>query len=438
MFFTDFARRPIDETNPSGVNPNNLEEFDEIKRQINNLNKVTGRVSWKTVQSLSKKVLTSHSKDFRCSCYYTVAATHNEGLKGLVEGLNSLLDLSVVYWFTAFPDHSKSNARIGAVEWMVENTEKRIKKESVTQDELPLIEAAHQICLKIEEELRLHFGIKAPSLGRIRRILKQWIEDLKEQQVRELERLEKKKEKQTISTPVPPQGGIKVDIQPPTPPAHVTKVEQPSEEPKSSKAAIYSLVALLLIALASHFIYKQQTYITLQTRIDTASIYELESVVKSLSYENQAYSEKLRSSVVHRLDTLLKNWALDPLKVSQVNTIELLTDELVSLYPDSSSALMLRDNFKKQRGQFEQDFQTLMNRFNSARTVFANVKAKGSDKYSTKAYEYSNSLFPLLGRIEYAEKQSKQVELNRSLLLLNTYLYKINQVQASVDSIKNN
>ncbi len=57
VFFTDFARRPIDENNPSGSNPNGSEDFDEIKRQINNLNKVTGRVSWKTVQTLSKKDL---------------------------------------------------------------------------------------------------------------------------------------------------------------------------------------------------------------------------------------------------------------------------------------------------------------------------------------------------------------------------------------------
>lgn len=64
MFFTDFARRPIDENNPSGSNPNGSEDFDEIKRQINNLNKVTGRVSWKTVQTLSKKILSTQAKDY--------------------------------------------------------------------------------------------------------------------------------------------------------------------------------------------------------------------------------------------------------------------------------------------------------------------------------------------------------------------------------------
>jgi type VI secretion system protein VasL len=124
--------------------------------------------------------------------------------------------------------------------------------------------------------------------------------------------------------------------------------------------------------------------------------------------------------------------------VNQVATISELTQQLTTIYPDSSSALMLKDNFDSQRNQLEQDFQTIINRFNSARTVFANVKVKGTDNSTQRAYEYSNSLFPLLGRIEYAEKKSKQAELDRSLQLLNTYLYKINQIQASVDINNNN
>ncbi|TON65090.1 type VI secretion protein, partial [Vibrio parahaemolyticus] len=70
-------------------------------------------------------------------------------------------------------------------------------------------------------------------------------------------------------------------------------------------------------------------------------------------------------------------------------------------------------------------------RFAYARTVFANIAKQSADKDAKKAYEYSNSLFPLLGRIEYAEKNSQRKEIERSLLLLNAYLYKINQLQAA-------
>lgn len=434
MFFSDFTRRPIDESNPSGLNPNGLDDFDEIKRQINNLNKVTGRVSWKTVQTLSKKILSTQGKDFRCSCYFTVAATYNDGLKGLVEGLNSLLDLCVVYWYTAYPEHAKANARISAIEWMVEYTEKRIKKQRALPEELPLIEAAHQLCLRIEEELRLHYGIKAPSFGRIRRILNQWIEEIKEAKAKEVMALEAKQPKPEVQAP---STGIKVEIAPPPkvdakqPPA----TPQP-ESQKSSRWVLFSVVGLLTAALASHFIYKQHQYETLKDDIEHASLTELTNIVGSFSVENKDHRLALRSATVERLDTLMTDWTLDPVKVSKVNTIDELTYELTEIYPDSSSAKQLRENFLDQRSRFENEFDVIYKRFAYARTVFANVAKQNSDKDSKKAYEYSNSLFPLLGRIEYAEKNTQQKEIERSLLLLNTYLYKINQLKTASNDNK--
>ncbi|WP_043991546.1 type VI secretion system ImpA family N-terminal domain-containing protein [Vibrio sp. AND4] len=435
MFFSDFARRPIDESNPSGLNPNGLDDFDEIKRQINNLNKVTGRVSWKTVQTLSKKILSTRGKDFRCSCYFTVAATHNEGLKGLVEGLNSLLDLCVVYWYTAYPEHTKANARISAIEWMIEYTEKRINKHRALPEELPLIEAAHQLCLRIEEELRLHYAIKAPSFGRIRRILNQWIEEIKETKAKEARALENKKVKS--ETP-PDQVGIKVNIAPP-PKKETQKSRQIQEAEvvtKSSRAVIYSVVGLLVAAFASHFIYKQHNYQNLKSDIEQSSFTQLSTIVDSLNFENKEYRLSLRSVTVERLDELMTDWTTDPVKVSQVNTIDKLTAELTDLYPDSSSAKQLRENFLDKRSRFENEFDAIYKRFAYARTVFANVAKQNTDKESKKAYEYSNSLFPLLGRIEYAEKNAQQKEIERSLLLLNTYLYKINQLQAETSDNK--
>ncbi|WP_169674406.1 type VI secretion system ImpA family N-terminal domain-containing protein, partial [Vibrio parahaemolyticus] len=156
-------------------------------------------------------------------CYFTVAAINNDGLKGLVEGLNSVLDLCVVYWYSAYPEYTKANARISAIEWMVEYTEKRMKKHRVLPEELPLIEAAHQLCLRIEEELRLHYGIKAPSFGRIRRPLNQWIEDIKE------EKAKQEKTSQTKPASNPPSAGIRVEIAPPNRPVQ-KKVEQPKVE----------------------------------------------------------------------------------------------------------------------------------------------------------------------------------------------------------------
>ena len=205
---------------------------------------------------------------------------------------------------------------------------------------------------------------------------------------------------------------------------------------KSSRAVIYSVVGLLVAAFASHFIYKQHNYQNLKSDIEQSSFTQLSTIVDSLNFENKEYRLSLRSVTVERLDELMTDWTTDPVKVSQVNTIDKLTAELTVLYPDSSSAKQLRENFLDKRSRFENEFDAIYKRFAYARTVFANVAKQNTDKESKKAYEYSNSLFPLLGRIEYAEKNAQQKEIERSLLLLNTYLYKINQLQAETSDNK--
>ncbi|HHF3091173.1 TPA: type VI secretion system ImpA family N-terminal domain-containing protein [Vibrio diabolicus] len=431
MFFSDFARRPIDENNPSGSNPNGSEDFDEIKRQINNLNKVTGRVSWKTVQTLSKKILSTHAKDLRCCCYFTVASTYNDGLRGLVEGLNSLLDVCVVYWNTAYPEHSKSKARMSAIEWMVEHTEKRINKHRALPEELPLIEAAHQLCLRIEEELRLHYGIQAPSFGRIRRILNQWAEQIKEQQ-HAIELREKKQANTNASASAQATPEIKVNLSPSPAPDSPSPLSNSEKTPptKSGRFMIYFIIGLIVTAICSHFVYEQQRYRTLEQKISQASLNELVKLVASLDYENKKYAQLLKTPTINRVDIMMNNWFLDSAKVSNVSELDSLTNELIAIYPDSSSAQQLRQNFLTQSAHLEDQFMDVYKRFSDARTVFANVARQNVDKNSKTAYEYSNSLFPLLGRIEYAEKYSQQKEIDRATLLLNIYLYKLSQLQA--------
>nr|MCC4892374.1 type VI secretion protein [Vibrio sp. F13] len=57
-------------------------------------------------------------------------------------------------------------------------------------------------------------------------------------------------------------------------------------------------------------------------------------------------------------------------------------------------------------------------------------------KKTARAYEYSNSLFPLIGRIEYAEKEQQQKELQKSLRILNVYLHKIKTLESDLSANK--
>ncbi|WKY59628.1 type VI secretion system ImpA family N-terminal domain-containing protein [Vibrio sp. SNU_ST1] len=436
MLSSDFTRRPIDEEKPYGTNPNGLDEFTEIKRQINNINKVTGRVSWKKVQTLSKEILSKNSKDFRCSCYFTVAATHNEGLKGLVEGLNSILDLCVIYWFTAYPEVTKSNARIGAIDWMVEHTDKRIKSIKTSSDDILLIETCHRLCLRIEEELRLHYGIKAPSLGGIRRTLKQWVDEHKESEAKLFEAENTKKlrvsEEHKKAIPVAQPSTIKINVSN-NKPKNAVEV---AGKATSNYLVIYLLVGSLILALSSHFIYKQYQRKELARQIVTSDIPQLNEIVHSLKYEYASISDDVRPSVVNQLDELMKDWGSDPIKVYEIDTLNQLTIDLTKLYPDSSSVLRLRNEFTNEQQKLNADYIKLHRRFSNARTVFANAIRGSESQKTAQAYEYSNSLFPLIGRIEYAEKEKQQKELQKSLQILNVYLHKIKNLESELKAIK--
>ncbi|QXX08605.1 type VI secretion system ImpA family N-terminal domain-containing protein [Vibrio neptunius] len=313
MYFSDFARRPVDELTPCGVNPNNLEEFEEIKRQINNINKVTGRVSWKKVQQLSKDILKNKSKDLRCGCYYAVASAHNDGLNGFIDGLNSILDLCVIYWSSSYPEVSKTSARMGAFEWLVEHAERRAKQFKVGIEDRAMLEAGHRVCLRIEEELRLHYGHKAPSLGTIRRLFSQYIEEIKELEDKKETARQQAKEQNAAKAPV--SGGITVNVKPPI----AEKPVQAQTEVEKSRSAVWTVaivVGLFLFSLSAYYLHKDQKLNSYKQQIASNNIQVILQVTESLSLENKDTLNKLKDPLISTVDAMVydldkspeKNW----------------------------------------------------------------------------------------------------------------------------------
>ncbi|RSD29972.1 type VI secretion system ImpA family N-terminal domain-containing protein [Vibrio pectenicida] len=440
MYFSDFARRPINEQTPCGVNPNNLEDFEEIKRQINNINKVTGRVSWKKVQQLSKGILRSKSKDLRCGCYYAVASAHNDGLSGFVDALNAILDLCVVYWSSSYPEVTKSSARIGAFEWLAEHGEKRVKQFNINLEDKAVLEAGHRVCLRIEEELRLYFGHKAPSLGGIRRMFSQFIdeikdiEDKKEQEKKKSQQQTEKAQAKNNSAP-----GITVKI---NPLANQT-LPEPETKPESNRSAVWTIavvVGVFIFALSAFYLKKEQLLTEYKQKIASNNISVLLQVTQGLSAEKQNTIEQLKQPLISAIDKAVFDLDRSPEKVSQLSKLIEITDNLANLYSDSSSVQVLSTELNRFESQMEQDFKDISNRFSRARTAIANLKLGDNNNNTKLAYQYSNSLFPLLGRIEYAEKTNDPTELDRSLVLINVYLHKIAQLktiqtQTSLDKV---
>ncbi|MEZ9334136.1 type VI secretion protein, partial [Vibrio sp. 10N.286.51.A4] len=184
------------------------------------------------------------------------------------------------------------------------------------------------------------------------------------------------------------------------------------------------------------FIYKQYQRKELARQIVTSDIPQLNEIVHSLKYEYASISDDVRPSVVNQLDELMKDWGTDPIKVYEIDTLNQLTIDLTKLYPDSSSVLRLRNEFTNEQQKLNADYIKLHRRFSNARTVFANAIRGSESQKTAQAYEYSNSLFPLIGRIEYAEKEKQQKELQKSLQILNVYLHKIKNLESELKAIK--
>jgi len=425
MYFSDFTRRPISKSFPEGENTNKLDTFTELKRQINELSRISPNVSWKKIYSLSEDILTNQSKDFRSACYFTTAAIHTQGLKGLVNGLSAIHDLTLVYWYSAYPEYTKEKARISAFEWMIEHTVKRQKRMTVNADDLILIEIGHRLTLKIEEELKSHYGIKAPSLGPIRRILSQWQEELKERQIEQhqqsktrtinVEDIKSVINTNTITTPLP-----EVFV-------NETATNTPSiPGPKllnSNKPIIISILILISSIYLGFKNYQQEQQ--LQT-FKNANLDEFSSLIQKLTHSPKKTQRALKEIIFNKSTDFFKNWAEDPLKINKMDRLVSIITSLEEIYPDSITFQSIKGSFDNDRYNLINNYVGIKQQFNSARTIIANAQLTSLSPSVTKSYKFSNTLFPLLGRIEYAESSLKIDDINKAQYILNTYQFKIN------------
>jgi len=439
MYFSDFTRRPIDKSSPEGINTNQLDTFVELKRQVNELSRISSNVSWKKIHSLSVDILTNQSKDFRSACYYTTAATHIQGLKGLVDGLSSIHDLTLVYWYSAYPEYSKEKARIGAFEWMIEHTTKKQKKITVSIDDLALIEIGHRLTLKIEEELKSHYGIKAPSLSPIRRILSQWMEELKDTQQAE----QQKKAEQISQNTVDIETSLDMNMQ-------MTNKLLP-EESKSAEKLIsvnvtkqqmpYKKTAMVIGAFILIFViffgYKHYQQQKLLQTFKNATFDDFSSLVQELAHSPKNTQHELKEIVFNKSTDFFKKWSEDPLKINKLNTLTSIINALKGVYSDSIIYQSLEHNFYNDKNNLISSYSGIKKQFNSARTIIANAQLTSQSSSITKSYKFSNTLFPLLARIEYAENSMNNNDIKKAQYILNVYQVRINALTSKLSALQN-
>nr|WP_157828342.1 hypothetical protein [Enterovibrio nigricans] len=324
----------------------------------------------------------------------------------------------------------------------MEHTERQQRKLKVSEEDLPLIELGHHLTMKIDEELRQHYGVKGPSLAAIRRILSQWQDDLKAEQARKSELLRKQKAA-LAPPPSVPQPSITLDVSPSKSP-YDAKAETPkhTEPPNNKKQPIYlyALIATgLMIGTFGRIAYTENKIMTLSEQVELSSISNLSVLTSRIAKENEEIREELKNSLLTRSEELVNNLIVDPDNINKLKVIENILKSLNDLYPDSASTQKITEEFKTKKSSLEVQYRDINKDFQTARTYFANAKLKNPDEhFYVIAYQYSNSLFPLQGRIEFAERNSNVAELEKAQRMLNIFQYKINELKISHNKNINN
>ncbi|EPL4526983.1 type VI secretion system protein TssA [Enterobacter asburiae] len=104
---------PISPENPAGDNLEYELLFDEIRQaresdvdylpQDDWSPSEPRRADWNRVRTLSEHALTTQSKDLQLACWFTESLCHQEGLAGLLTGIEFLSEFITRFWFQCWP-----------------------------------------------------------------------------------------------------------------------------------------------------------------------------------------------------------------------------------------------------------------------------------------------------------------------------------------------
>ena len=132
MQLRELGRLPVSDTAPAGTDPRQSADYERLLEETGKLSSLQGAaaVNWNTVVESAAAVLERQAKDIPAAVYLCVGLTHNDGLRGLADGVRVLADLLANWWQTCFPPLKRLRARVNMLVWWRDRI-------------LPLLDAPH-------------------------------------------------------------------------------------------------------------------------------------------------------------------------------------------------------------------------------------------------------------------------------------------------------
>jgi hypothetical protein len=114
-------------------------------------------------------VLRDQRKDLRVGCYLAWGLFEREGYLGLAVGLTIVKDMQALYWKDLQPPLDRMKSRIACLDWLAENLSTRVARQIPRKEDATALKRVQSVLVDLEEDLRRHFGHRAPAFGHVRR-----------------------------------------------------------------------------------------------------------------------------------------------------------------------------------------------------------------------------------------------------------------------------
>lgn len=117
--YKELGAKPISESSPAGEDSRYEAEYAQVLEEIEKLS-FSGQgtpISWPTVAKNAEIILSQKSKDLQIASYLAVALFHNNGLQGVLDGIDVLTAYFEKYWENGWPALKRIRGRINAIDW---------------------------------------------------------------------------------------------------------------------------------------------------------------------------------------------------------------------------------------------------------------------------------------------------------------------------------
>ena len=163
----------ISEATPCGINAKYEAPFERLEAEISKSESLTSEsTDWSEVLKLSEEILTSVSKDFTVACYLAYAYIHEDGYKGLLNGLTLLEKMSETFWDDMYPPKKRLRGRQNAAQWLIEKVSGFLASQEPSTTEMVLISDTAKTLKNLDYFLADKMEANAPNFSDISRPIK--------------------------------------------------------------------------------------------------------------------------------------------------------------------------------------------------------------------------------------------------------------------------